>query len=78
MNATSSKENSWDNRESIHGCQEDLDISHFPLALEWSNRAEKYMGGRQTCGQRQTLLVLAVSTSFAGFYYSPGVAKDTV
>ncbi|KAL0621870.1 Zinc finger protein 701 [Plecturocebus cupreus] len=77
VDATSSKENSWDNTESIHVCQADLDISHFPSALEGRNRAEKYVGGRQSCGQR-TLLVLAASSSSAGFCHSPGVAKDAV
>jgi hypothetical protein len=43
MDAASSEEDSWDNREAIHVCQADLTLSHFPLALECRNRAEKYM-----------------------------------
>ena len=42
MYAASSKENSWDNRESIHVCQADLKL--FPSAQQWGNRAERYVG----------------------------------
>lgn len=63
MDATSFKENSWDNREFIHVCQADLNRSHFPLAQESRSRAEKHMGGRKSCGQRQTVLALAPPAS---------------
>lgn len=42
--AAFSKENSWDNRESIHVCQADLNLSHFPLALECGDRAQSTRG----------------------------------
>lgn len=64
--ATSSKENSWDNRESIHVCQADLKL--FPVAQEWRNTVEKYVrGGRSSCGQRQALLALALSVRVCRF-----------
>lgn len=44
VDATSSKENSWDNRESIHGCRADLNLPNFPLAQECRSRAKKYTG----------------------------------
>lgn len=51
---TSSEENSWDNRESIHVCQADSKL--FPLAQEWRNAPKSAWGQKKLWWRRSLCL----------------------